>query len=225
MGFTPGHTRAGHDLSPPLVFLSLAPSPPFPPPSPPPARAAPYMGACAPGPGGKMGEGLTTSATARWDLPPADDCNSSVNAQAGSQHQRGVPRRVGGGCILGYDPAHRSPAAPVAPRNGVGSSCPPSSHTWPRTSSPPLVEPGPTESSVGTYSGGGRGRAAPAGPPVQTGPEDRYGRLRSHRSGHRRGGAARTSPLRARRTADRRGRASLPAVSGTTVHTGWPPCR
>ena len=31
---------------------------------------------------------------------------------------------------------------------------------------------------MGTYSGGGRGRAAPAGPPVQTGPEARYGRLR-----------------------------------------------
>ena len=27
MGFTPGHTRAGHDLSTPLVFLSLAPPP------------------------------------------------------------------------------------------------------------------------------------------------------------------------------------------------------
>ena len=63
------------------------------------------------------------------------------------------------GCILGYDPAHHSPAAPVAPRNGVGSSCPPSSHTWPRPSSPPLVEPGPTGSLVLMYSGGGRGRA------------------------------------------------------------------
>ena len=210
---------------PHLFSCPQVPPPPPPPPLPPPARAAPLYGGLCPLPGRQMGEGLTTRATARGDLPPADDCNSSVNAQACSQHQRGVPRRAGDGCILGYDPAHHSPAAPVAPLNGVGSSCPPSSHTWPRPSSPPLVEPGPTESSVGTYWGGGRIRAAPAGPPVQTGPEAHYGRLRSHRSGHRRGRAARTTPLRARRTADRRGRASLPAVSGTTVHTGWPPCR
>ena len=80
-------------------------------------------------------------------------------------------------CILGYDPAHHSPAAPVNPLNGVGSYWPPSSHTWPWPSSPPLVEPRPSESSVGTYSGDGCGCAAPAGPPVQTGPEARYGRF------------------------------------------------
>ena len=49
------------------------------------------------------------------------------------------------GCILGYDPAHHSPAAPVAPQL-CGIFLPPVTHTWPRPSSPPLVEPGPTES-------------------------------------------------------------------------------
>ena len=168
-----------------------------------------------------MGEGLTTRATERGDLPPADDCNSSVNAQAGSPRPRGVPRRAGGGSILGYDPAYHSPAAPVAPLNGVGSSSPSSSHIWPRPSSPPLVEPGPTESSVGAYSGGGRCRAAPAGPPVQTGPEAATGAF-----DHIEAGADVAELLeRRRRTADRRGRASLPAVSGPTIDTGWPPCR
>ena len=48
MGFTPGHTRAGHDLSPPLVFLSLAPSPPSH------LRARhPTWGPAPPGPGGR----------------------------------------------------------------------------------------------------------------------------------------------------------------------------